>query len=287
MRGVLAAMLLATLASTAFATTWDAASDYSIANNPNGVWSYGRKFGPSDSAFNLMTVRWGDAGWYMGNVGHGGPSISGGEGLAPEDRLPHLWAKDNSNGLPVLRWTSPQDGLFRIVGTFGPGDARGVNNRVYVAINDVIVLSGTIDSPPQAVPFDIAGSAMRAGDTVDFVTEWTGVGNSELGWMQVRAVISTEAATCADSDGDGETDGTDACPETPAGAAVDSAGCSQAQFCAALDATIRKGARGCRASDWRNDEPVGNPKDCTVDKATRGRTDDRCVPTVGGRVTKP
>ena len=64
-----------------------------------------------------------------------------------------------------------------------------------------------------------------------------------------------------DADGDGEHDLTDRCPETPLGEATDDAGCSLAQFCQA-----RSDPRPavCSRSDWRNDEPIGRPRDCYV-----------------------
>jgi uncharacterized repeat protein (TIGR01451 family) len=66
-----------------------------------------------------------------------------------------------------------------------------------------------------------------------------------------------------DEDADGEHDPTDACPATPAGAEVDQAGCSLAQFCLSVSAPS---ASVCNKSDWQNDEPLGNPKDCTFDR---------------------
>jgi hypothetical protein len=88
------------------------------------------------------------------------------------------------------------------------------------------------------------------------------------------------AGLVPDQDGDGEADATDACPDTPEGAAVDQAGCSLAQFCAAIDATTADGAKVCKNSDWRNDEPLAasNKGDCRVEKGNSGRADDRCVP---------
>jgi hypothetical protein len=84
----------------------------------------------------------------------------------------------------------------------------------------------------------------------------------------------------SDPDGDGEADPTDHCPGTGAGAAVDDAGCSAAQFCATFDATTSEGARRCKKADWQNDEPImkRGQGDCVVDRAGQGRTDDRCVP---------
>jgi hypothetical protein len=91
-----------------------------------------------------------------------------------------------------------------------------------------------------------------------------------------------DLATCesmpafVDSDGDGEEDSTDGCPGT-AVAAVDAAGCSLTQFCAAVDTSTRAGERACKASDWGNDEPTTSPRDCVVPKAGRGLP-TVCVP---------
>jgi len=62
-----------------------------------------------------------------------------------------------------------------------------------------------------------------------------------------------------DTDGDGEHDLTDRCPETPVGEATDDAGCSLAQFCRAQP--VGQPAV-CSRSDWRNDEPLDRPRDC-------------------------
>ena len=77
-----------------------------------------------------------------------------------------------------------------------------------------------------------------------------------------------------DTDGDGEEDSTDACPGTLA-FVVDQAGCSLAQFCAAIDVSTNTGARMCRNGDWGNDEPITNPKDCVVVKQVQPPV---CVP---------
>src|SRR5262249_53959876 len=85
---------------------------------------------------------------------------------------------------------------------------------------------------------------------------------------------------CVDADGDGEIDSRDRCPNTPAGAEVDDAGCSLAQFCATFDAPTRDGARNCKKADWNNDEPAmsARDRDCTIDRGSQGTLDDRCVP---------
>lgn len=88
----------------------------------------------------------------------------------------------------------------------------------------------------------------------------------EIDWQQLRDQLDVCLSDqgFADHDRDGEHDTTDQCPGTPAGMAVDSAGCSIAQFCAGQ--TER---RACEASDWMNDEPIGRPQDCQA-KRVRG-----------------
>jgi hypothetical protein len=80
-----------------------------------------------------------------------------------------------------------------------------------------------------------------------------------------------------DADGDGMPDPLDHCPATAAGAPVDTAGCSQAQFCGQFDATNNVGSKTCRKADWKNDEPLmrGRDADCRVDRTVQPA---RCVP---------
>jgi uncharacterized membrane protein len=61
----------------------------------------------------------------------------------------------------------------------------------------------------------------------------------------------------ADSDGDGVLDLVDECDDTAPGDTVGALGCSLAQFCDGLEGLI-----ACWLGDWRNDEPVGSPRDC-------------------------
>jgi hypothetical protein len=80
-----------------------------------------------------------------------------------------------------------------------------------------------------------------------------------------------QAAT-ADADGDGRRNQDDACADTPAGAAVDQTGCSQAQFCGAIAVADKAGRNACKKADWQNDEPLLKKKrdlDCVYSKSAR------------------
>ncbi len=80
------------------------------------------------------------------------------------------------------------------------------------------------------------------------------------------------SAATADADGDGSRDQGDTCPDTPAGAAIDQTGCSQAQFCGAIAVATKAGRNACKKADWKNDEPLLKKKadlDCTYSKSAR------------------
>ncbi len=165
-------------------TTWDAGADYSVGSNPNGPWSYGRKFNVEGGSFDLMTVRWGDSGWYLGNVGNGGPSIQGG---------PELWAKNNGNGLPVVRWTAPETGLYRITGKFIGADSRGVDSQVYAVVSESSQFAARVTGYQTEKQFDLGAQPLAAGDPVDFIVQWAGGVDSEYSWTQLDAVITLVA----------------------------------------------------------------------------------------------
>jgi hypothetical protein len=161
---------------------------------------------------------------------------------------------------------------------------------------DVRVLDHSNDSTPNAVE-QVAGYDIAAADAQ------CDNGLSSSGSQSGSVALCPECdpgacqacnqstgvceAVAADADGDGESDGTDRCPDTPAATAVDDAGCSQEQFCANISIpspllvlpAVVAGAKSCKKADWRNDEPIMKraEADCEVDKGGRGPEDDRCV----------
>ena len=128
----LAGLICLASSAAALGAGWDLVGQYSIASNPTGAWSYGRKWSATAPGLDVFGVRWGSYGWYMGNVGHGGPSI---QGVAGSSVI--LWAKNNSNGLACARWTAPFAGRFTLHAAFVGADSRGVDNNVYVVVDGV------------------------------------------------------------------------------------------------------------------------------------------------------
>lgn len=83
----------------------------------------------------------------------------------------------------------------------------------------------------------------------------------------------------SDEDADGEEDSTDKCPNTTIGAAVDANGCSQVQFCEAVNnMTPAARLQICVAADWNNDQPLDrHPGDCEVNSQARAIFKRQCV----------
>lgn len=171
------------------AAAWDIAADYSLTSNPAGPWSYGRAWTVGAPAIDLFTVRWGDSGWYMGNVGHGGPSMQAGV---------LLWAKNNTNGYPVLRWTAPASGRYCVAVTFTGADSRGGDNHVYVVKNGTPLFGGRIQLYLQELVYASSDIDLATGEYIDFTAQWGGEVNSEYGWVRVSGFVAS-AVDCATS----------------------------------------------------------------------------------------
>jgi len=167
--------------ANAFEKSWHMAQEYSSVNNPNGPWSYGRKWSPEDTGFDLMPEKWGETGWFFGNWGHGGPSLQTGV---------NLWARNNSNGLPVVRWTCPEKGTYHLVSTFRGADSRGVDVKVYIAVNNDIKFNSAIVNNQDSTRFESAKLNLATGSTIDFFMRWNGGVNALYSWTLVDAVIS-------------------------------------------------------------------------------------------------
>lgn len=165
----------------AFATVWNLTADYSTTTNPNGPWSYDRKWSANATAADPMTVQWGSAGWYLGNFGHGGPSIQG---------YVLLWAKNNSNGLPTVRWTAPNDGFYDIDGVFTGADDRGVDSYVYTVIDGATLFTDRLTAYLDTATFSLDNIYLHTGSTVDFVQAWAGGVSSEASWVRADATIA-------------------------------------------------------------------------------------------------
>jgi hypothetical protein len=160
--------------------TWDYIKDYSLERNPNGEWSVGRKWSPESTNFDLFTTRLGDSFWYMGNYGHGGPSVAGGG---------WIWAKNNSNGLPCVRWTSPESGEYSLNSSFTGIDNRGMDALVFIYINDSLIFNDKIQAYNVTIQYNNEKLYLKKSDNIDFVIKWNGGVYSEYSVTSVSAII--------------------------------------------------------------------------------------------------
>jgi hypothetical protein len=193
------------------------------------------------------------------------------------------WQQIDTPGLGSLRmdFTVPTD--FVAIDMIGPDDSVG-ELQVFDAAGTLLetfttdrfprfaVVTISITRSTADIAYAIAGGILGEGLILDSL-HFNGQGY----FAQVSADL---AEATADSDHDSRRDLDDACPNTELGVEVDQAGCSLAQFCAAIDATTSQGEKTCLASDWQNDEPLmkSMDADCTVEKGGPGRDDDHCVP---------
>jgi hypothetical protein len=161
------------------AQSWNSSTNYSSINNPNGTWRYGRKWSPQSTTFDIFTANWGANGWYFGGTTWE-PSLQSG---------PNLWANDNSNGLPDVRWTSPYNGSFNLNATFIGSDSRGVNVIVYVALNDSLIYTGFIHNYLDSSQFILNNIQINQNDYLDFLVQWNGVTDHDYNWTIITAVI--------------------------------------------------------------------------------------------------
>ena len=183
-------MLITTVSATLAAQTftsvrtsadYDAVKDFSLASNPNGVWSYGW-VSSLGAPLNLYTF--GDYScpppnvplWHFQQdcglqayIGHNDT-----DQLICYDTwcLPprYLQAHPGANReLTVVRWTAPSAGTFLIQGAFVGLDCTPVRADVHVLLNSTTLLhSGPLTSCKLPLKFQQT-LTLSAGDTIDLL----------------------------------------------------------------------------------------------------------------------
>jgi hypothetical protein len=165
---------------TTYSESWNLQTQWSIINNPNGAWSYGRKWSATTNNFDIMSYKYLNTFWLLGS-GLYYPSIQGD---------PNLWSANNSRGLPCVRWTCPSVGNYNLTASFIGADSRGVQVNVYVTKNESVIYSAQILANNQTVNFSLNDVNLVPSDHLDFLVQWNGSGNSDYNWTLVRAIIT-------------------------------------------------------------------------------------------------
>jgi len=183
---VLVVLIVGATASTevhASGMVWNAATDFSGVNNPNGVWSYG-KIANSDGAFTLLSQQYAPPGnppgYYLWNYPADGLSIAENTTnsqivlgyynnvVVPAHTLTMSPGAPGSGHSMYsdLRWTTPVSGLYSINAIFAGSDTHGVTTDCHVLYNGVSHYNGNILHYTDSLSFSDYQS-FNAGDMID------------------------------------------------------------------------------------------------------------------------
>ncbi len=197
---VAALLCLATVALPSAASAYSAVGDFSVASNPNGVWSYGWSYGVG-SPFHLDTTNTpaytGLAlGGWLGNVdsapGAGYPyTLYNGTANPVTNNHTVVYQPGqlglqpgSSNEDSVVRWTAPFSGTFSIAATFSGQSTIGDSVDVHILNNGASLFNTTVIGSPD--PASYSGLQILAmGATIDFV-----VGNGGNGFNEDTTALS-------------------------------------------------------------------------------------------------
>jgi hypothetical protein len=184
------------------ASAYDAAGDFSLSSNPNGVWSYGWSTNLG-SAFQLDTTNttaWASgplSGWLDGRTsdfyplvlhnGTTGVVTSGSTVYQPGQLAEHPGANDQ---YCIVRWTAPYSGTFSIAATFTGLSAIGDSVDVHILhTGSSIFNSGVYGSPS---PASYSGAlSVNLGDTIDFAVGFGTDGNYGEDTTALSAMINS------------------------------------------------------------------------------------------------
>ncbi len=197
------AMVVALLASAAAsAQTYNVVTDFSLASNPNGAWSYGFTFMPgtpfilynqSSSTCTPGLSIWGlqiDPCYFIPAVLQNttGTTFCFATDCLPPDYL--ATSPGYNDQLNVVRWTAPTAGVWGIEGAaMGTDCVYPTTTDFHVSQNGHQLLTIVIDSCDIATSFNMRRT-FAAGDTLDFTTDWGADGNTYGDGTGFRATIT-------------------------------------------------------------------------------------------------
>lgn len=187
----------------------NAAGDFSLSSNPNGVWTYGW-LSSLVSAFNLdlstTNAAYGQSGlsaWLGGQNSQGDPTVMY-NGTANPIFVPgattvqpgQLALNPLGSDYAVLRWTAFTPGLFSITATFsGLSSAPfGDSADVHILLNGASIFNSTVIGSPS--PASYSGlQSLAAGDHIDFAVGFGSDGSDHDDITALAASIVPEPGT--------------------------------------------------------------------------------------------
>jgi hypothetical protein len=204
----LAVAALAVAPLLASAQVFDAAVDFSSADNPAGPWAYGSTvtLGGSFEAYGTPgTVFYGASSWNAGAVTfpgmyplvfHNGTAAAidyGSGAVLPGELGLH---PGNDGRFSIVRWTAPQAGSFRVEATFTRDDA-GMTDA-HVLKNQLALHAAALDASHPVSSFSQT-VVLAAGDHLDFAVGFgaDGTFNGDTVDLSVRIAAVPEPAAWA------------------------------------------------------------------------------------------
>jgi hypothetical protein len=186
---LLLAMCLLALGSTLLHAN-DPYQEFSITENPNGVWSYGSSdklggpFTPYPTAYaNYLAVQGSDIWTLPPGICSDGRTPDVGRiqnrlfvGLVP---LPSdtLYAHPGCNGqYTMVRWTAPVPGVYQVLGNFAGLVGQVSTTDVHIFVNGTSIFDQKVKGPGDAAIFNMQ-QQVSGGDTVDFAIGFGRDGN--------------------------------------------------------------------------------------------------------------
>ncbi len=168
------------------AKSWDMVTEFSTVNNPSGQWSYGRKWALGDLNLDVSNQLYGGTMWWFGNYGTGWPSVF------TWGAWVNMWAGNNTNGYPTVRWTCPKSGYYTMTGAFIGYDSRaqGVGNNVYVIVNGGTSFTAHVQTYLEKDLISLGRSYFNQNDTIDFLNMWDGIAYYGYGVVGVSARVT-------------------------------------------------------------------------------------------------
>ncbi len=182
---------------------YNAAADWSAANNPTGAWSYGWSTSLA-SAFNLDSnpfvinglTAWDDASHQVGltpNVNHNG--TAGVISFSNTVFLPgQLTLHPGSAGeKSIVRWTAPASGSMDINAVFAGRALNPTTTDIHVLHNSVSLFDGLVNNFNVGHPFSTTSIGVAMGDTIDFKVGFGSNNNFNGDTTSLDAVITFNA----------------------------------------------------------------------------------------------
>lgn len=160
-------------------TVFNVVTQFSVATNPNGVWTYEHSGIAYTNAQGLANLLPGVPGWWTGlavpNSLIIAQNVTGGSVTSSTVTIPNntLWMDPESGTVSVV-FTAPSAGAYAISGDFRGIDTTGNSHPVSIFDNGASVFGGTIASFGGVDSFSLSEN-LAAGDTISFLV---GTGSS-------------------------------------------------------------------------------------------------------------